>query len=1053
MYSICKDSFIDSIKSPLRTSTQTSSTFSNISYLLNSIPESIVIISEKGIILEINSATSRLFGWTKDEIINRKNISFLLTNRDGEKLMNTINNEELSTLIDSSYHYHGLNKNGSTFPCDISLGIFPKSLLDNFSSSSSDLSNSAIIAVISVKKKGYRSSDSVLLDLKSRYQNEYDEIETLGKGGFGQVYKARNRLDGQLYAIKKIKLQSKPKEFSNSFDLQGFENLKSLNSNNSTSTTTSNLSFLSAEDLRIVREVKTFARISNHPNIVRYHASWIEVEEKIKKNKRKGSFDSEASSDTSNDCSSEDETDDTDDDKSNVNDNENEKSKEIFNNSFGFQQQLNFEDSYSFSNNCSISNNVNFHSHSSSSSTSSEEINTNNQQSTSDFIISFAESKNSESQDNLNEYFINMENLDTSRFSNSNSKNDDTTNINSLEDTSYNPFSFRQDDNESNSNNQVSVLKYNNQNGRSTLSKRAKGKLGLDPINTSVMKPLEKKNNLMLYLIIQMELCSGQTLETWIHERNQLTEKKEIHVDRRVIFKIFKQIVQAIAHVHWNGCIHRDVKPANVFLQDDNHILLGDFGLAKDVDFTVPSPKTETIPFSTTLVNNEDEMEETEISEPKEINEAETEINSDHVSKMHKFTSGIGTYIYASPEQLASSQGYDNKTDIYSLGILLFELLWPFKTGMERIKTLTNIRNGKFPENFVEKWPLELPFLRSLLNPDPALRPTAQEILDSEVLNINYITPLYNNPTNLLNALDLRVTRVSLDPNDSVLLDKTTSKEKRKGHNKTLSTASKINKNYGDCGACKQKDMAISSFRSQFVKTKEQINYLEDTVSKASKRLWVVSIVTFVLGCVLTLGITLLILNRNGGYYNTSSIVSSGPSAIEIKDSLTNNNNNNFDMSAFVPESTKVYTPIINTPAVNAAPTVFNTETSSSIVDSYENQKLDHNIETIEKVEVVNNSNNLHKRNNKMKDKRRKERKNDKMKEKRNGNVVMNNKNFVVTQTLSINYFYKSRTITVTRTKTKSVNFVFATTTTTTTTTNSNTQDLNNSTPTILENI
>jgi len=831
MYTTCKDSLIDTVKSPLRTSSQNSLTFSNISFLLNSIPEAIVIISENGIILEINSATSRLFGWTKDEIINRKNISFLLTNRDGEKLMNTINNEELSSFIDSSYRYHGLNKNGSTFPCNISFGIFPKSLLDNSSSSSNDLSNTAIIAVISAIKKGNRSSDSVLLDLKSRYQNEYDEIETLGKGGFGQVYKARNRLDGQLYAIKKIKLQSKPKEFSNSFDLHAFENLKSFNSNNTSSTTTSNLSFLSAEDLRIVREVKTFARISNHPNIVRYHASWIEVEEKIKKNK-KNSLDND--SDTSSDCTSSDdeddendnetdETDETDDEESNSSDIENQKSLE---NIVGLSNIPNFniDNNFTYSNTSSISHNVNFHSHGSSISSSSEEKDNslNNQNSTNDFIISFVDTGNSESRKNSNEYLINMENLDSMRSSNS--KNDDNnTNINSSDETSYNPFSFREDD--SISNNQVSFNKCDNQSGKDLLKKRNKGKLGLEPINTSVMKPLEKKNNLMLYLIIQMELCSGQTLETWIQERNHLTEKKEIHVDRKVIFKIFKQIVQAIAHVHWNGCIHRDVKPANVFLQDDNHILLGDFGLAKDVDFNVPSPKTETIPFSSTLVDNEDVTEIS--SDTKEIKDGETEVTTAQVSKFHKFTSGVGTYIYASPEQLASSQGYDNKTDIYSLGILLFELLWPFKTGMERIKTLTNIRNGKFPDNFVEKWPLELPFLRSLLNPDPALRPTAQEILDSEVLNINYITPLYNNPTNLLNALDLRVTRVSLDPNESVVLNRSSSKEKRKGHNKTLSTASKVIKNYGDCGACKQKDMAISSFRSQYIKTKDQIAYLE----------------------------------------------------------------------------------------------------------------------------------------------------------------------------------------------------------------------------------
>jgi len=64
MYTICKDSFVDSVKA-----SQNSLTFSNISFLLNSIPESIVIISENGIILEINTATSRLFGWNKDEIV------------------------------------------------------------------------------------------------------------------------------------------------------------------------------------------------------------------------------------------------------------------------------------------------------------------------------------------------------------------------------------------------------------------------------------------------------------------------------------------------------------------------------------------------------------------------------------------------------------------------------------------------------------------------------------------------------------------------------------------------------------------------------------------------------------------------------------------------------------------------------------------------------------------------------------------------------------------------------------------------------------------------
>jgi serine/threonine protein kinase len=38
----------------------------------------------------------------------------------------------------------------------------------------------------------------------SRYESDFDEIQKLGKGGFGQVYKVRNKLDGNFYAIKKI---------------------------------------------------------------------------------------------------------------------------------------------------------------------------------------------------------------------------------------------------------------------------------------------------------------------------------------------------------------------------------------------------------------------------------------------------------------------------------------------------------------------------------------------------------------------------------------------------------------------------------------------------------------------------------------------------------------------------------------------------------------------------------------------------------------------------------------------------------------------------------
>ena len=76
----------------------------------------------------------------------------------------------------------------------------------------------------------------------SRYEADFEEIELLGRGGFGEVMKARNRLDGRMYAIKKIPLDS--------------ENMQ--------------------ENRKILREVTTLARL-HHEYVVRYYQAWIEL--------------------------------------------------------------------------------------------------------------------------------------------------------------------------------------------------------------------------------------------------------------------------------------------------------------------------------------------------------------------------------------------------------------------------------------------------------------------------------------------------------------------------------------------------------------------------------------------------------------------------------------------------------------------------------------------------------------------------------------------------------------------------------------------------------
>ena len=78
----------------------------------------------------------------------------------------------------------------------------------------------------------------------SRYYNDFEELEFLGKGGFGEVVKVRNRLDNRFYAIKKIKL----KPFN-----------QNLNK-------------------KLLREVLAISRL-HHENIVRYYQAWLEGDE------------------------------------------------------------------------------------------------------------------------------------------------------------------------------------------------------------------------------------------------------------------------------------------------------------------------------------------------------------------------------------------------------------------------------------------------------------------------------------------------------------------------------------------------------------------------------------------------------------------------------------------------------------------------------------------------------------------------------------------------------------------------------------------------------
>lgn len=197
-------------------------------------------------------------------------------------------------------------------------------------------------------------------------------------------------------------------------------------------------------------------------------------------------------------------------------------------------------------------------------------------------------------------------------------------------------------------------------------------------------------------LYIQMEFCENNTLLNLIEQG--------LPGNQNEYWRLFRQLLEAVSYIHREGFIHRDLKPMNIFIDKSNNVKVGDFGLAKNSQFS-----------SVVLTNNQVESSNKDLS------------------------TIVGTVFYTANE--VATGDYDEKVDMYSLGIIFFEMCYPLATGMERARILNNLRlvTVDFPTSFVDsKFRTEKKIIKLLLDHNPKNRPSAVELLQSGWLPVEH---------------------------------------------------------------------------------------------------------------------------------------------------------------------------------------------------------------------------------------------------------------------------------------------------------------------------
>ncbi|KAG6683282.1 hypothetical protein I3842_12G005000 [Carya illinoinensis] len=200
------------------------------------------------------------------------------------------------------------------------------------------------------------------------------------------------------------------------------------------------------------------------------------------------------------------------------------------------------------------------------------------------------------------------------------------------------------------------------------------------------------------YTCLLIDYCPGGDLHSLL--RKQPGNRLPLHAVRFFA----AEVLVALEYLHALGVVYRDLKPENVLLREDGHIMLSDFDLCFKTDV---NPTLEKIRTQTTKYRNR--RSTCFGSTIKKVNRIREDVMAEFVAEPTTAFSRscVGTHEYLAPE-LVSGNGHGNGVDWWAFGVFIYELWYgttPFRGGSKE-STLRNIassRQVRFPVDVAER--------------------------------------------------------------------------------------------------------------------------------------------------------------------------------------------------------------------------------------------------------------------------------------------------------------------------------------------------------------